>query len=128
MQVTLRVDITEQKRLQQELAETSERLRTVSEAKSRFLAGMSHELRTPLNAIIGFSDLLREQVFGPLSTPHYVQYPDALARPGEHPLALTRDILYLSKPDAGPMPPHPSPLILPPRLREDTGSGAGRDN
>src|SRR3546814_14901783 len=90
MQVTLRVDITEQKRLQQELAETSERLRTVSEAKSRFLAGMSHELRTPLNAIIGFSDMMREQVFGPLGTPQYVEYADDIARNGEHLLEIGR--------------------------------------
>src|SRR3546814_18987900 len=110
MQVTLRVDITEQKRLQQELAETSERLRTVSEAKSRFLAGMSHELRTPMNAIIGFSDMIREQVFGPLATPQHVESADDTARSGEPHPALNSDTLQLRKRKAGahPAPPQPT--------------------
>jgi len=43
-------------------------------SKARFLATMSHELRTPLNAIIGFSDILRKEMFGPLGGQRYRQY------------------------------------------------------
>src|SRR5205823_2156479 len=45
-----------------------------NKAKSDFLANMSHELRTPLNAIIGFSDIIRQQVKGPLGNPAYEDY------------------------------------------------------
>src|SRR3546814_19458386 len=107
MQVTLRVDITEQKRLQQELAETSERLRTVSEAKSRFLAGMSHDLRTPLNAIIGFSDLIRQHGFGPPGTPQHAQYAADIPSPGQHPPSLLSP--NLDQPHDKPPPPPPTP-------------------
>ncbi|MET4700587.1 signal transduction histidine kinase [Constrictibacter sp. MBR-5] len=112
MQVTLRVDISEQKRLQQELSETSERLRLVSEAKSAFLANMSHELRTPLNAIIGFADMMRQQVFGPLGAAPYVDYADDILRSGEHLLALINDLLDFSKVEAGALKLHPEPVDL----------------
>src|SRR3546814_11227782 len=82
---------------------------------------MSHELRTPLNAIIGFSDMMREQVFGQLGTPHYVEYADDIARSGEHLLALISDILDPSKAEAGALPLHPEPIelsnVLPEELR-----------
>ncbi len=110
--VTLRVDVTEQKRLQKQLAETSDRLRTVSEAKSRFLAGMSHELRTPLNAIIGFSDMMQEEVFGSLGAPQYAGYARDILHSAQHLLALINDVLDLSKAEAGALPLHPEPIDL----------------
>ena len=112
MQVTLRVDISEQKRLQQELAATSERLRLVSEAKSAFLANMSHELRTPLNAIIGFADMMRHEVFGPLGAAPYADYASDILRSGEHLLALINDLLDFSKVEAGALELHPEPVDL----------------
>src|SRR3546814_13726225 len=79
---------------------------------------MSHELRTPLNAIIGFSDMMREQVFGPLGTPQYVEYADDIARSGEPLLAPISDRLDLSKAEAGALPLHPAPIDPSPVLQD----------
>ncbi|HKY19490.1 MAG TPA: ATP-binding protein [Rhizomicrobium sp.] len=70
-------------------------------AKSDFLALMSHELRTPLNAIIGFSDILGNELFGPLGHPRYREYANDVHGAGKHLLALINDILDLSKAAAG---------------------------
>ena len=55
-----------------------------SQAKTMFLASMSHELRTPLNAIIGFSEILKDQRFGPLGSDRYVDYADNIRTSGTH--------------------------------------------
>jgi signal transduction histidine kinase len=70
-------------------------------AKSSFLASMSHELRTPLNAILGFSDVLKAEMFGPLGTDKYRDYAKDIHSSGAHLLALINDILDLSKAEAG---------------------------
>jgi cell cycle sensor histidine kinase DivJ len=67
--------------------------------KSRFLANMSHELRTPLNAIMGFSDIMRQRLFGPLSD-RYVEYAELVHESGGHLLELINDILDMSKIEA----------------------------
>lgn len=69
-------------------------------AKSRFLAHMSHELRTPLNAVIGFSEILAQQMFGPLGD-RYQEYAGSILASGRHLLAVINDILDLSKVEAG---------------------------
>jgi two-component system cell cycle sensor histidine kinase PleC len=70
-------------------------------AKSDFLALMSHELRTPLNAIIGFSEVMGNEMLGPLGHPRYREYADDVQGAGRHLLALINDILDLSKAEAG---------------------------
>lgn len=67
--------------------------------KSRFLANMSHELRTPLNAIMGFSDIMRQRLFGDLS-PRYADYAELIHESGEHLLELINDVLDMSKIEA----------------------------
>ena len=67
--------------------------------KTRFLATMSHELRTPLNAVIGFSDIMRQGLFGPLPD-RYGDYADSIHQAGGHLLALINDVLDLSKIEA----------------------------
>ncbi|MFQ5786207.1 MAG: sensor histidine kinase, partial [Alphaproteobacteria bacterium] len=65
------------------------------------LANMSHELRTPLNAIIGFSEMIRDGVFGPLGDPKYKEYAVDINASGAHLLEIINDILDLSKIEAG---------------------------
>jgi signal transduction histidine kinase len=85
-----------------QLEEKGRELETVSRHKSEFLANMSHELRTPLNAIIGFSEVLREQMFGELNEAQ-VGYVGDVLEAGQHLLSLINDILDLSKIEAGQM-------------------------
>jgi signal transduction histidine kinase len=72
-------------------------------AKSEFLASMSHELRTPLNAILGFSEIIRGQLYGPLGNAKYLEYAGDVHKSGVHLLDLINDVLDLSKIDAGKM-------------------------
>jgi cell cycle sensor histidine kinase DivJ len=67
--------------------------------KSRFLANMSHELRTPLNAIMGFSDIMRQKIFGELPG-KYVEYAELIHDAGAHLLDLINDVLDMSKIEA----------------------------
>ena len=70
-------------------------------AKSRFLATMSHELRTPLNAILGFSEVMKAELFGPLNVPTYKEYASDIHSSGQHLLMLINEILDLSRVEAG---------------------------
>lgn len=70
-------------------------------AKSRFLASMSHELRTPLNAILGFSEVMENEVLGPMSNATYKEYVGDIHRSGQHLLNLINEILDLSRIEAG---------------------------
>jgi signal transduction histidine kinase len=72
-----------------------------NKSKSEFLATMSHELRTPLNAIIGFSDIIRRELFGPLDNGKYTEYARDIHESGSHLLAIINDILDLAKAEAG---------------------------
>ncbi|MFC1673668.1 histidine kinase dimerization/phospho-acceptor domain-containing protein, partial [Pseudomonadota bacterium] len=72
-------------------------------AKSEFLANMSHELRTPLNAIIGFSDIIKHELFGPIGDATYLEYSVHIKDSGEHLLNLINDILDVSAIEAGKM-------------------------
>jgi two-component system cell cycle sensor histidine kinase PleC len=83
----------------------SDEARTRAEAanisKSRFLAQMSHELRTPLNAILGFSEVMKSEVFGEHSVPAYKEYSADIHNSGVHLLGLINEILDLSRIEAG---------------------------
>lgn len=78
-----------------------ERLDKANRAKSSFLASMSHELRTPLNAIMGFSDMMRHEVLGPIGNKSYKDYAEDIHHSGAHLLGLINDILDLSRIEAG---------------------------
>jgi two-component system cell cycle sensor histidine kinase PleC len=80
-----------------------ERAQAANKAKSEFLANMSHELRTPLNAILGFSEILVNQMFGPVGSAKYSEYARDIHDSGKHLLNLISDILDMSKIEAGHM-------------------------
>ncbi|HEY8026558.1 MAG TPA: response regulator [Burkholderiaceae bacterium] len=84
------------------LGEKNRQLQTASEMKSEFLANMSHELRTPLNAIIGFSDVMKDGIVGPMA-PAQHEYVCEIFESGQHLLSLINDILDLAKIEAGKM-------------------------
>jgi two-component system, cell cycle sensor histidine kinase PleC len=70
-------------------------------AKSRFLATMSHELRTPLNAILGFSEVMKGELFGSHAVESYKEYSNDIHASGQHLLMLINEILDLSRIEAG---------------------------
>ena len=90
---------TEFRRREAELAltEAKDRAEHANRAKDAFLANMSHEFRTPLNAVIGFSDVLRQELMGPLGSARYRDYADDINASGSHLLTLVNDILDVAK-------------------------------
>jgi PAS domain S-box-containing protein len=94
-------DISEWKRAAEELTQAKRQAEQASAAKSDFLARVSHEIRTPLNAIIGFSELMMEERFGPVSNERYREYLKDIHTSGGHLLSLVNDLLDLSKIEAG---------------------------
>jgi two-component system, cell cycle sensor histidine kinase PleC len=81
--------------------EARRRAEAANIAKSRFLAQMSHELRTPLNAILGFSEVMKAEIFGPHAVPVYKDYAGDIHSSGVHLLNLINEILDLSRIEAG---------------------------
>jgi PAS domain S-box-containing protein len=100
--VAVKEDITQLLQYEEDLKKAKEIAEKANRAKSDFLAGMSHELRTPLNAVIGFSEVLQERYFGPL-TDKQEEYVKDILESGRHLLALINDILDLTKVEAGKM-------------------------
>jgi PAS domain S-box-containing protein len=95
----------------QELALRNREVERANRLKTEFLASMSHELRTPLHTIIGFSELLAEQIQGPLNEKQQ-RFVDHIHRDSLHLLELINDILDLSKIESGRIEMHPEPLEL----------------
>jgi two-component system cell cycle sensor histidine kinase PleC len=81
--------------------EARHRAEAANIAKSRFLAQMSHELRTPLNAILGFSEVMKGEIFGAHQVPAYREYAADIHSSGVHLLGLINEILDLSRIEAG---------------------------
>jgi signal transduction histidine kinase/DNA-binding response OmpR family regulator len=95
-------DVTERRRVEEEVASAREAAESANRTKSLFVANMSHELRTPLNAILGYSELLHEEA-SELKLDSFASDLDKIASAGKHLLALINDILDLSKIEAGKM-------------------------
>jgi len=98
------------KALAREAHEERQKAEDASRAKSAFLANMSHELRTPLNAVIGFSEIMANQLFGPIGNDQYKQYSSDIFDSGNHLLDLINDILDMAKIEAGKLTLAPRPL------------------
>ncbi|MGE5146006.1 MAG: sensor histidine kinase [Candidatus Eiseniibacteriota bacterium] len=93
------------KQLSEQLVLAVHRAEDANQAKSQFLANMSHELRTPLNAIIGFSDMMRTQLLGPIGNARYLEYARDIHTSGSHLLQIINDILDLARIEAGEAAP-----------------------
>lgn len=94
-------DLTDRHKYETELMQAKDSAERAYATKSQFLANMSHELRTPLNAIIGFSEMIQQQLLGPIGTEKYLDYVSGIRESGEHLLDLITDILDMSKIEAG---------------------------
>ena len=92
--------------------EARRRAESANIAKSRFLAQMSHELRTPLNAILGFSEVMKTEIFGPHHVPAYKDYAGDIHNSGVHLLGLINEILDLSRIEAGRYELNEEPVML----------------
>ena len=88
------------------------RAEEANRSKSEFLANMSHELRTPLNAVIGFSEIMSQEMFGPLGAPKYGEYASDIRKSGQFLLDVINDILDMSKIEAGRVDLEPSDVDL----------------
>jgi two-component system, cell cycle sensor histidine kinase PleC len=115
----MRSIVTELERSEQQAADlaakyNSERQRAeeASSAKSGFLANMSHELRTPLNAINGFSEIMVQQLYGPMGDKRYQAYATDILESGRHLLELINDVLDMAKVEAGKFKIYPKPMDL----------------
>jgi PAS domain S-box-containing protein len=101
MVVSAALDITDRKEAELALIAAKEEAELASRSKTEFLANMSHELRTPLNAIIGFSQLMADEVMGPIGSARYAGYSRDICASGLHLLRIISDILDVSKLEAG---------------------------
>ena len=105
-------DISRRKRMEEELIKSKEAAEFANRTKTEFLANMSHELRTPLNAIIGFAEVIKDEMFGPVGQDKYADYAKDIHSSGRHLLDLINDILDLSKLEAGKLELHESDVVL----------------
>jgi signal transduction histidine kinase len=94
-------DVTEIRASERKLIEARSQAETANRAKSDFLANMSHELRTPLNAIIGFSEVISNELFGPITNEKYLEYIKDIHTSSLHLLSIINDVLDMSKIEAG---------------------------
>lgn len=94
-------DISKRKDAEIQLQDAKKESDMANRAKSEFLSNMSHELRTPLNSIIGFSEIIRNQVFGQIEPQSYWEYARDIHESGKHLLSIINQILDISKIDAG---------------------------
>jgi signal transduction histidine kinase len=105
-------DQTGVKRVESALRMAKENAVQANKAKSEFLANVSHELRTPLNAIIGFSEVMIQEVFGPVGNDRYHDYAGDIRQSGLHLLGVINDLLDYSKLDAGRLELHSESVSL----------------
>ena len=108
----------QRKRFEIELVEATRRAEHANQVKSEFLANMSHELRTPLNAVIGFTEVMGQQMLGPIGNPRYLEYLRDINASGHHLLHLIDDILDVARIEAGKVELNRIRVALKPLLEE----------
>ncbi|HAO37081.1 MAG TPA: histidine kinase, partial [Hyphomonas sp.] len=99
-----------ERELSRKYSEEKAKAEHAAHTKSAFLANMSHELRTPLNAINGFSEILSNELYGPMGDERYKGYAQDILTSGQHLLDMINDILDMAKIEAGKMTIDPQPI------------------
>jgi len=94
---SIRTDVTDDILYDEKLLIARNQAVAANKSKATFIASMSHELRTPLNAIIGFSDIMHQQVFGPIANSKYLEYAEDINVSGKTLLTMIDDILDISR-------------------------------
>lgn len=105
-------DVTNQASIEEELAKAKLEAEEANNAKSEFLSTMSHELRTPLNAVIGFSEVIGDELFGPVGHKRYREYAKDIQASGQHLLDMINDILDISRIEAGKLDLEREPISV----------------
>src|SRR5690606_32516717 len=100
LRLSMRTEITGQKRIQEELRRAKERLEVEGAAQARFVARLSHDLRTPLSAVLGYAELIESEVLGPLGSPKYQEYAALIRQSGRQLLGLVEGLLEMSRTQA----------------------------
>ena len=94
-------DVTDIRAGERKLLQARSQAEAANHSKSEFLANMSHELRTPLNAIIGFTEIISQELFGPIGNEKYLEYIKDVQSSSLHLLSIINDVLDMSKIEAG---------------------------
>ena len=94
-------DVTSRRKAEEDIRIAMANSEMANRAKTEFLANMSHELRTPLNAIIGFAEIIKDEVFGPLENKQYWEYAKDIHESGRGLLSIINEILDVARIEAG---------------------------
>jgi len=94
-------DVTEKFEQERALRTALRQAEIANKMKAAFLAAMSHELKTPLNAVLGFSEIIRDEVLGPVGNPAYREYAGDIHKSGGRLLSVINDVLDVSRLEGG---------------------------
>ena len=94
-------DVTEKIEQDNALRTALSQAEVANKMKVAFLAAMSHELKTPLNAVLGFSEIIRDEIFGPIGKTAYREYASDIHKSGTHLLSVINDVLDVSRLEGG---------------------------
>ena len=94
-------DVTEKFEQERTLRAALRQAEIANKMKAAFLAAMSHELKTPLNAVLGFSEIIRDEVLGPVGHEGYREYAGDIHKSGARLLAVINDVLDVSRLEGG---------------------------
>ncbi len=119
-------DVTERRKAEEAMRNARIEAEISSRSKMEFLANMSHELRTPLNAIIGFSEIIKDEIMGPMTNNVYKEYAQDIYQSGNHLLKIISDILEVSKIETGNREINPSNFKISKALRSCITIMSGR--
>lgn len=90
-------DISARKKAEKSMAEAADRAVQADHLKSEFILNMSHELRVPLNSIIGFSEVIKQELYGSVGSPQYKGYAEDIFASGTHLMSIIDDLIEVSQ-------------------------------